>query len=142
MTTPDLFDTPIRTQADLERTWRSLMGPLGFGGTSIWLFLIGPDDLPLRQITQIEEAVRPPSPESLRNFGAMLRQRSDEFAFEGRWAFLRSRPGRIQVTQDDRAWARGLHEACRTVGERADVVHLATDEDLVPLPMDELARSG
>ena len=32
----------VRTQAELERVWRHLMEPLGFGGHSLWLMVIEP----------------------------------------------------------------------------------------------------
>lgn len=137
-----IFDTPIRTQADLERLWRELMEPLGFGGMSIWLMLIGPDYIAIRQLTQIEDAVEPPDAEQLAGFGAMLDRLRDEMARGGRWAFLRSRPGGGGSTETDRSWARGLHQACRAGAVPTEVVHLATDHDLVPMPMDDLAEAS
>jgi hypothetical protein len=63
----------------------------------------------------------------------------DELVPGGRVACLPSRPGRAAVTDDDRAWASGLYDACRRAGLPAEVVHLATDEELFPLPLDELS---
>jgi hypothetical protein len=53
------------------------------------------------------------------------------------FAFLRSRPGR-GVTREDRAWARFLHDAGRVAGVEVEVVHLATDDDVTPLPLDAI----
>lgn len=118
-----IFDTPIRTQADLERLWRELMEPLGFGGMSIWLMLIGPDDIAIRQLTQIEDAVEPPDAEQLAGFGLMLSRLRDQMAPGGRWAFLRSRPGGGGQHGDRPVlgpWsARGMPGRCRAHRGRA-----------------------
>ncbi len=133
------FRPVIRTQADLERAWRHLMEPLGFGGNSVWLMMIGADGRPLPQLTQIEDADEPPSPEQAAGFAAMLRTLLDDVAPGGRWAFLRSRPGRSDVRADDRAWAQTLLGACHAADVPVDVMHLATDDDLRPLVADDLA---
>ena len=56
-----------------------------------------------------------------------------------RFAFLRSRPGHGGVTDDDRAWAMSLYDAGRRAGVPVEVVHRACDDDLVAVPMDEVA---
>ena len=132
------FRPVIRSQADLESAWRQLMEPLGFGGQSVWLLLIGADDRPLPHVTQIEEADDPPTPAQADGFASMLRSLLDDVP-GGRWAFLRSRPGRAAVTDDDRAWARALLHACRAAGVPVEVMHLATDDDLRPIVADDLA---
>jgi len=55
-----------------------------------------------------------------------------------RFAFLRSRPGGGRPNAEDRAWARALYEAGRRAGAALEVVHLANDHDVCPLPMDDL----
>jgi hypothetical protein len=129
----------IQTQADLEQVWRTLMGPLGFGGHSVWLMFIGADDRPVPQLTQIEDAVTPPDEQVLGGLAQVLRSVVSDLVPGGRVACLRSRPGRAAVTGEDRAWASGLYDACRRAGLPAEVVHLATDEELLPLPLDELS---
>ncbi|WP_134765760.1 hypothetical protein [Nocardioides sp. 1609] len=128
----------IRSQADLERVWRDLMEPLGFSGHSTWMMLVDADDRPLPRLTQVEDCDRVPEPEMLTGFAELAGHLLEEVAPGGRCALLRSRPG-AGVTDVDRAWARGLVEACRELGVATDVVHLATDVDLVPLPLDALA---
>ncbi|NYD43145.1 hypothetical protein [Nocardioides panaciterrulae] len=133
----------IRSQADLEDAWRHLMEPLGFGGHSLWLMFVQPDGTPLPHLTQIEECVRPPTPPELNSFVALLRSLGSEMCAGERIVFLRSRPGRGGPTPDDLAWARSLYDACRRAEVETDVVHLATDDMLVPLPMDEvMARTA
>lgn len=124
----------VRNQADLEEVWRHLMQPLGFVRHSIWMMLIEADDRPVPQLTEIDTDEMPPSDvgESLADlFAHLLAPGSAE-----RLAFLRSRPGRGGVAAGDRAWARCLYDACRTAGVGCEVVHLATDVDVLPLPFD------
>ena len=55
-----------------------------------------------------------------------------------RFAFLRSRPGGGGVTAEDRTWAGFLYDAARLAGVPVEVVHRASDHDLVPVPFDEM----
>ena len=56
------------------------------------------------------------------------------------FAFLRSRPGR-GTTNEDRDWAAFLYAAGRAAGVSVEVVHLATDEEITPLPLDAIGVS-
>jgi hypothetical protein len=134
MTTP--FRPVVRSQSDLEAVWKHLMGPWGFGGHSVWLLVIDSDDRPFPQITEITEALEPPDDETISSLATVL----SGLAADGRrFAFLRSRPGHGGVTDDDRAWARSLYDAGRRAGVPVEVVHRACDDDLVAVPMDEVA---
>lgn len=134
-TTP--FAPTIRTQADLRRTWQRLMSPLGFSGHSLWMLVIGPDDRPLPQLTEITDA-EVPDPETADGFQRLLAQLHDAGLDGVRFAFLHSRPGTGGVTAEDRAWARTLYAAARRAGVPVEVVHRANDQDLVPIPLDEV----
>jgi hypothetical protein len=132
-------DTPqIRTQVDLEAMWRRLMSPLGFTRSSIWLVYVGPDDRPVPRLTEIEDADAPPGAQQAAGLCRVLASVADDLP-GGRWAFLRTRPGRGGPDAADRAWASVLLVACRRAGVATDVMHLATDDRLVPLPADDLA---
>lgn len=131
----------ITSQSDLCHLWRQLMEPLGFSEHSIWLMFIGADDRPLSPLTQIDEAVDPPDRQGVESFASLLRHFTDVDEQSGRQtrvALLRSRPGPGPATSDDRAWAARLLVACRLAGIPAEVVHLATDDTVMPLPWDEL----
>lgn len=124
----------ITTQAELEQMWRRLMTPLGFSGCSLWMVIVE-DDRAVPKILEFTEL--PDSPdvedtESMAGFLALLAAPGTRFAF------LRSRPGSGRPTAGDRAWAVALYEAARRSGAHLDVVHLAHDHDVLPLPMDEL----
>lgn len=142
MTLSETFRPTIRTQADLEQAWRTLMGPLGFSRSSVWLMLLDADGRPLPQLTEVEDVDRAPTPELLEAFADLVGTLLDDHAPGGRWAFLLARPGGAAVTALDRAWAHGLVTACRAAGVRTEVVHLATDVDLVPLPYDALSGAA
>ena len=132
------FRPTIRSQADLEDAWRTLMGPLGFSRDSIWLMLIRSDDRLFPHLTQIDDAVDPLTGDELAGFAELVGELRSEFAPGGRVAFLRSRPGNSGLTSRDRAWARALYDVGRLADVPVEVVHRACDADLVPVPMDEV----
>lgn len=130
------YDPVITCQADLESAWRHLMGPLGFSRPSLWFLAVAPDGRIDRRIVQIEECDEVPTPEQMLALVSGVGTVVDDVVPGARIAFLRSRPGRQGVDADDRAWAAGLYGAARAVGASLQVVHLATDHELVPLPAD------
>jgi len=97
---------------------------------------------PLPHLSQIEDTVQPPSPAEQDSFVHFIGALKDEMRTGDRLAFLRSRPGRAVINEVDRAWARSLYAACRAAKIATDVVHLAGDDDVVPIPLDDLARSA
>lgn len=127
---------PIETQADLHQVWCGLMEPLGFSTPSIWMLRIAPDRTAIPHLVEIAEADEVPSSAEIGGFSEVLRMLDESDPGHG-YAFLRSRPGR-GVTGDDRRWAGFLHEAGRVAGVRVEVVHLATDDEITPLPLDEI----
>lgn len=114
------------------------MGPGGFAGHTIWLLVIR-EDRPLPQITEITDSQTPPDGAGLDGFADLLSRLSGSLGPDDvRFAFLRSRPGADQVSEDDRRWARALYDACRRADVRCEMVHLATRDRVRPLPPDEL----
>ncbi|MDQ4052600.1 MAG: hypothetical protein M3237_07850 [Actinomycetota bacterium] len=133
-----MTDCPtIRTQADLEHTWRHLMEPLGFDGHCLWFMLIDADDHPLPGLTRIEDLEEVPEPDELEALGEMLASLREAVVPDGRVAFLLTRPGREGATARDREWAGALYAAIPAAGVPTDVVHLATDVTLRPVPIDD-----
>ena len=95
-----------------------------------------------RSITQIEDG-RATDEEQLLALTMHLSTIIDPLGLRGaRVAFLRSRPGGGGPDARDRAWARSLTAACRRVGLPCEVVHLATDHDVRPLPGDDLLAAA
>ena len=133
----------IRSQADLEAAWRSLMEPLGFGAESLWFMLVQADGVAVPSVTQIEEATDPPDDDEALSVAMFLTAMADDLDLPGaRVAFLRSRPGAGGPDARDRAWARSLGRACRLVGMPCEVMHVATDRDIFPLAGDDLVPAA
>ncbi len=132
------FRPLIRTQVDLEQAWRRLMEPLGFSRHSIWMMLVDGDDRPIPRITEIEGADEPPEPEEVDGLAELLRRLHADVAPHARFAFLRSRPGGGGINPHDRGWAQALYDAARLARVPIEVIHLANDHELVPMPMDDL----
>ncbi|MFN8188989.1 MAG: hypothetical protein U0R78_00900 [Nocardioidaceae bacterium] len=137
------FRPVISSQADLEAAWRFLMKPLGFSGESLWFMLVEPDGTVVPSITQLEDAAEPPDDDVLLSLTTHLSTMIDDLDLRGaRVAFRRSRPGGGGPDARDRAWARSITSACRLVGLPCEVVHLATDHDVHPLPGDDLVAAA
>jgi hypothetical protein len=136
MTTP--FAPVIRTQADLEAAWRHLIRPLGFHRRSLWLLLIGGDDRPTPVITEVTDVPELFDAEESDGLASTLLHLTSAVDAHGRWALLCSRPGGGGPTDADRAWAGGLYAMCRRHGLAHDVIHLATDTEVLPIPLDDV----
>ncbi|MCD4526754.1 hypothetical protein [Nocardioides sp. cx-173] len=137
------YSAVIRTQADLERMWRDLMGPLGFSGYSLWLIVLEPDGSTTPVITEITECSPfPDEGPSRAGLVDVLRMLVTEAVPGGRVAFLRTRPGRDGINESDRAWAAMLYAAAREAGGTVEVVHVANSVMLAPLPLDALRMAG
>jgi hypothetical protein len=128
----------IRNQADLEQLWRTLMEPLGFTRTSVWMLFIDADDRPVKQLTEISEAYVPPDDVESRGLEQVLRRIVEESVPGGRVAFLRTRPGKGGLNELDRRWAAALYAAAHRAGVPCEVVHAANDVRLMPVPLDEI----
>ena len=137
MTKPPLRAT-VHTQADLEQLWRRLMEPLGFAGHTLWMLTIRDDGEVFPQVVQIADMPPAPTPADRKDLAAFVAELDAHTDSELRWAFLYSRPGRGGADHRDRAWAQALCDAARRAGARCEPVHLATDEMLVPIPLDDL----
>lgn len=130
----------ITTQTELYEMWRTLMGPLGFGGRSLWLVFIARDGVPIRKITKVEDLTEIPDPElALRLMSVCADVAGDSGE---RLAVLHSRPGHGPLSEHDRAWARVLLDAANAADVSLLPLHRANDENLVVVAPDDLARSG
>ncbi|MDN5895895.1 MAG: hypothetical protein L0H93_17960 [Nocardioides sp.] len=137
------FRPTIHTQSDLQDAWTRLMTPLGFGRRSVWWLLIAESGSPIPHLTEIEDADTPPAGEERDAFAGFLRDVVPvvgDSAGENptRIAFLLSRPGSQQVLPLDQEWAAALHDVARRSGLVCEMVHLATDMGILPLPPDAL----
>lgn len=128
---------PLRTQADLHRQWRALMGPLGFGSRRLWLLFLDREQRATELLVQIDD---PPEDVEDGTADGLLAMCSHVLVEHdlGRVAVLLSRPGPAALTESDRQWGRALLAAARRAHVPLAPVHLANDEVLVPLTGDDL----
>jgi len=132
---------PLRTQADLHRQWRAMMGPLGFAGRRLWLLFLEPDDRPTELLLQIDDVADDPGADEAESLLHLCREVRREHGL-GRVAVLLSRPGEGTVRPSDRRWGRALLDAARRTGVPLAPLHLATDDAVVPLTGDDLLAAG
>ncbi|HET6561287.1 MAG TPA: hypothetical protein VFG72_05380 [Marmoricola sp.] len=138
LTHPDNMP-PVRSQADLQRTWRALMGPLGFAGRSLWLLVLDGLGHPTPVILQVEEMPPRPDAEMGRSLVHVVSSVAED---AGQVVFLLSRPGRDGLTADDLAWALLLQDVARQAGMPVWPVHRANDHALVVIAPDDLSASA
>jgi hypothetical protein len=124
----------LRTQADLQEMWRRMMSPLGFTSYSLWLVVID-GERPQPHVMEFADTPCVPSAEDAERLaGALEKFAGPDISF----AFLRSRPGSGRPDESDLAWAQTLYDVGRRAGVRLAVTHLAHDDDIHPMPMDDL----
>ncbi len=138
------FRPILRTQADLEAAWRHLVGPSGHERRSLWLMIIEDDGRPVPHLSEFAELDELPDPGFVSALADVLREvltgeeLRELFGVGCRLAFLVSRPGHDGVRREDRAWAAVAMDLARGLGLPCEVVHLATDGGVTPVPLDEL----
>lgn len=128
---------PLRTQSDLHRQWRAMMGPLGFSARRLWLLFLEPDDRPTGMLMEIDDVPESPAPGETDSLLRICRELQAEHGL-GRVAVLLSRPGEGLVRATDRRWGRALLASARRLGVPFAPVHLATDDAVLPLTGDDL----
>ena len=131
------FCPVLRTQVQLEAAWRHMVGPYRYSSRAPWLMMIASDDQPRPHVAEFTELPEFPDEALVEDLTRMLEASVDKVR-PARLAFLVSRPGQDGARPADRAWARAALDVAAAVGVRADVVHLATDRGILPLPMDDL----
>jgi hypothetical protein len=133
------FDRTIHTQADLEATWRDLVRPLGWSSPRFWIMLIEPSGRPLPQLIEIDELDGTPHKDDVERGAEFLQMLIEHLGVDDiRVAFLYARPGHESIQPLDRTWATSLASMARHAGLPCEPVHLANDERIVPIPLDEL----
>lgn len=132
---------PLRTQVDLHRQWRAMMGPLGFSFRRLWLLFLDRDDRPTPVMLQIDDVPEDPDPAGTDSLLAMCREVREDLGL-GRVAVLLSRPGADGLRVSDRRWGRALLAAAGRIDVPLAPLHLADDERLVPLTGDDLLASA
>jgi hypothetical protein len=133
------FRPALTCDADVTAMWRTLIRPLGWHDRRLYLVFVDPAGRPAPQVVEVEEM-----PE------VFAREDADAFVHflghlleSGSAALLYARPGSASLTDEDRALCLSLYAAATDAGARLELIHVGTDTEIVPAPMDEvLARSA
>lgn len=127
----------VRTQVDLQRAWRALMGELGFPDRRLWLLFLTPDGQPAGPLLSIDSLPDGPWELPVDDLVTICRDLLDGPGAAGSVAMLLTRPGRDAWHVGDRAWGRYLTAAAHRVGGQVWPVHRANDRELVAVPVHE-----
>lgn len=139
------FSPILSTDADVTTMWRTIINPLGWHTRRLYIVFVAPEGRPNPQIIEVDEMPDGFSPEDADVFvdflGHIVRDVDDVDA--GSAALMFARPGSALLTEDDRSLCRELYAAAQRSGVRLELVHVGTDTEIVPAPMDEvLPRSA
>lgn len=124
----------IRTQSDLHRAWRSLMGALGFPDRRLWLLFLDRSGRPMGPLLSIDTLPDGPYELAVEDLVTICREILDGPGGGGSVAMLITRAGSDPWHIGDRAWARYLTAAAHRVGGTVWPVHRANDVELVVVP--------
>lgn len=131
--------TAVRSNAELAELWRGLMGPGGFGTSSIWIVFLDDEHRLSPVIVPIDDLPAEPDDQFVGNLayvvGELLRDGAAASV-----ALLLSRPGPRAMTDADRRWARGLRAAMRELPMWP--VHLATHGHVQVFAPDDLLAAS
>ena len=132
------FAPVLRTSADVLGFWTAICRPLGWHRRDLWFCVVGGDHRPTPLMTQIEDLSEEPDPLVTDNLGGMWRQLLDGYEANGRIAVMLCRPGTASPTAADRAWGRAIAAGAGAHGVPLEPLHLASDEAILPLSMDNV----
>ena len=127
---------PIRTAADLRRSWQAVIGTDPPARRSLWLLIIDGDDRSLGLTARLDDIPLHPSRTMLGNLMVVATRlpTADGLGLPGATvAFLLGRPGPAAPTASDRTWARGLDGHTAKAGVRSHPLGIAGDDGIVLL---------
>lgn len=129
----------VRTPVDLEKVWRLLIEPLGFGTRQIFAILLDREGRTLPSIVNVTDCPAAPDARMLVNLTRSLRAALDEADPDGTCAILWARPSHAGTRESDVTWARAI---AATLGARSLdhwPIHTADDSVLRVMAPDDLA---
>ncbi|GGR40228.1 hypothetical protein J2S40_001907 [Nocardioides luteus] len=141
MTDKNPYAPVLRTQTDVEAAWRHLIHPLGWPEPRLWFMFVGADGVPFPQLCQIEELPAEIGADGATSVAATMGGLISELGFE-RVEFLLCRPGGGPPSSTDRQNAETLYAACRAATVPLGVIHLATDKEFWPIPLDAVSPAN
>lgn len=132
----------VRSDTDLHRTWRALVGALGFTDRRLWLLFLDGRARPCGPLLQIDDLPDGPWAASPDDLVDLCRDVLDGPGTCASVAMLLTRPGPGPWHLADRAWARFLTTVAERVGAGVDgrpwPVHRAHDVALERVDPDDL----
>jgi hypothetical protein len=137
MTSLDLPD--VHTPAELERVWRGLIEPLGFGSRQIFAILLDRDGRVFPSIVNVTDCPAAPDGQMLVSLARSLRTALDEADPDGSCALLWARPTHAGTRASDIQWVRAITAVTRTHALGEWPLHTADDSVLRVMSPDDLA---
>jgi hypothetical protein len=109
MTTSSLADIPIRSAVELTDRWSTVLAPPVFGARSLWLLWLRADGRMLPVVIPVDDVKRLPDRRLVAGILEVHRGVTEQFLDgNGHLALALCRPGGLEITEDDAAWAEGL----------------------------------
>ncbi|KQV76121.1 hypothetical protein ASC61_14530 [Aeromicrobium sp. Root344] len=137
MTPSDIPD--VHTPADLERVWRHLIEPLGFGSRQIFAIMLDRGGRVQPSIVNVTDCPAAPDGQMLVNLARSLRIVLDEGDPDGSIALLWARPTHAGTRASDIQWVRAITAVSAAHSLGAWPVHTADDSVLRVMSPDDLA---
>lgn len=133
------FRPVLRTQADVESFWIEICRPLGWARHDLWFVMVDADGRPLPIVQDFRDRPEEVDVEVVRGLVHVWRLLRDEHIPGGRFAVLLCRPGPATVQHSDREWVVAISEEAAAAGVPLEVIHVASDVAIRPLPLDDVA---
>ena len=137
MTPSDMPD--VHTPADLERVWRHLIEPLGFGSRQIFAIMLDRDGRVQPSIVNVTDCPAAPDGQMLVHLARSLRTVLDEADPDGSIALLWARPTHAGTRASDIEWVRAITAVAAAHSLGAWPLHTADDSVLRVMSPDDLA---
>ena len=137
MTSIDLPE--VHTPADLERVWRRLIEPLGFGSRQIFAIMLDRDGRVNPSIVNVTDCPAAPDGHMLVNLARSLRTVLDEADPDGSIAMLWARPTQAGTRASDIQWVRAITAVTQAHSLGEWPLHTADDSVLRVMSPDDLA---
>ena len=129
----------VHTPADLERVWRRLIEPLGFGSRQIFAIMLDRDGRVHPSIVNVTDCPAAPDGRMLVSLARSLREVLDEADPDGSIALLWARPTQAGTRASDIQWVRAITAVTRAHSLGEWPLHTADDSVLRVMSPDDLA---
>jgi hypothetical protein len=133
------FRPVLRTQADVASFWTRICHPLGWTRHDLWFVIVDADGRPLPVVQDVQGLSVEVEPDVVESLVEVWRRVRDDLVPGGSIAVLLCRPGAAVVQPSDREWTAALVTAASDADVPLEVVHVASDDAIVPLPLDAVA---